>query len=490
MKELTDKLRKVNPPTLDANIQNTMIQALNDKDEDVRSSAVSILSYSSDLSIIPFLQKLVDTEQVLNPKWIQLSIDNIKNSHYNHSRSFEELKADIFKSSASINAIETFYRFHKNDPRTIDTLMEIARGRIGHQTLQVYAVKNLHSIYSLKKDHESELYQISRSLLFNKNLSANDREKMLILIARSSYRDNNDFSDFFEIINDPQESFNMKVLTISTLIDLHKFYPTEGIELLKKLKDKFETEENVDLLNYVMNGLKDLEEKQTNIRGDGIRRLAEEIALKKIINDIDIKTDTAACLDRTEETSKIESTAGDVKSIAAFVDSKDDSLAIQKLEDTSQMYLEAEEIEKQLRNAVERLETATIAYQVAVEPIEKEIIRLQNEINGHLPFTFKKLVTEVAEVFGYNEFGTHESRQRNIEKKRFEIRKKEREILDPAIEELKTAYNDGVQFFNSYPSIQEKKFSSINLNEWELPVRSQGILSEFSKLHQQKQNHD
>lgn len=194
------------------------------------------------------------------------------------------------------------------------------------------------------------------------------------------------------------------------------------------------------------------------------------------------------CSDNTEASQKIETTARDVEAIARLVESKDNSLTVQKSEIISKMHSEAKEIERRLRNALERFEIDTQLYGVAIEPIEKEIIRLQNEINGHFPGTLKRAATEVAEVFGYNEFGTHESRRREIEKKKFEIRKKEQEILDPVIEELKNTYNEGVQFFNAYRSSEEKSFSH-NLNEWELLQKSREMLSEFSKI-QQKQNHN
>lgn len=193
------------------------------------------------------------------------------------------------------------------------------------------------------------------------------------------------------------------------------------------------------------------------------------------------QTAPTTCPDNGEISPQIEATEKIIETIVEWVNSK----AIQKSEDISK----AREIERQLRNALERFDIDAQRYEVTVEPIEKDIIRLQNEINGPLPFTFGKLVTEVAEVFGYNEFGTHESRRREIEKKKFEIWKKESGILDPALEELKTTYDEGARFLNSYPSLGENKFSPIYSNELELLAKGREMLSEFSKL-QQKQNHN
>ncbi len=195
----------------------------------------------------------------------------------------------------------------------------------------------------------------------------------------------------------------------------------------------------------------------------------------------DNQTAATICSDNRETSPQIEATAKNIETIVEWVDSK----AIQKSENISK----AREIERQLRDALERFDIDAQRYEVSVEPIENEIIRLNNEINSPLPFTFEKLVTEVAEVFGYNEFGTHESRRREIEKKRFEIWKKEREILNPALEELKTTYDEGVRFFDAYSSYSKKSFSSTYLNELELLAKGREMLSEFSKL-QQKQNHN
>ncbi len=157
-----------------------------------------------------------------------------------------------------------------------------------------------------------------------------------------------------------------------------------------------------------------------------------------------------------------------------------DSETVQKPNDTSTMHSKTKEIERQLRNAIERFEMDTQSYEITIEPMEKEILRLHNEINGPFPGTLKRAVTDVLEVFGYNDFGTHESHRREIEKKRFEIREKKREMVNPAMEELKIAYREGVRFFNSYFS--EKKVFPVDLKEGEWLSKSQEMLSEFSKL--------
>lgn len=91
------------------------------------------------------------------------------------------------------------------------------------------------------------------------------------------------------------------------------------------------------------------------------------------------------------------------------------------------------------------------------EDLYKEIIQLNNDINYSHESGVFPAITRVAEVFGYNEFGTHETTRKKIDENRYLIRKMEQEKLLPAIERFNRAYDESIIFIRRIQSKSQIK---------------------------------
>lgn len=249
MVDINDALSASNI-TFNVDIQNALIRALDDKDSSVRWHAAYLLGvHTEDISVIPFLQKVVDTDPEPEPaSRAKSAIDYIKLREYERSRPFEKVKADIYSEFrySREKALNTLFRYHQNDPRTMDTIMEIMRSQNDNSDLQTYIIENFWRSDSFK-NYQSELYQISYSLLLDKDLPLDYRKRILSFIKNNTdFLAINYFSDLLKIINDSQEDLEMRQLTIDVLDKLIKFDPS-SVELFKKAKRQFKKDWEIHL---------------------------------------------------------------------------------------------------------------------------------------------------------------------------------------------------------------------------------------------------
>lgn len=118
-----------------------------------------------------------------------------------------------------------------------------------------------------------------------------------------------------------------------------------------------------------------------------------------------------------------------------------------------------------LFSAHTELQEAIDNFDHETKDLYKEIIQLTNDINysdepGVLP-----AITRVAEVFGLNEFGIHETREKKIDANRSNIRKIEIEKLRPAIERFNRAYDESIALVRKVGP--ESKIEKFRENDFE-----------------------